>query len=84
MIHQKGIPTFFVSLSAADTRWVERLQCLGRIVDQKEYTNEEIENLTYFKKTRLINIDPVTCARYFDRRFQLFEKCFVQTTISVR
>ena len=71
-IRQLGIPTFFVSLSAADTRWKELLQCLGKIVDKKTYTLEEIENMTFDHKTRLINSDPVTCARFFDRRFQFF------------
>ena len=71
-IRQLGVPTFFVSLSAADTKWISLLQCLGKIVDGKSYTTSEIENMSYVQKTRLINSDPVTCARYFDRRFQHF------------
>ena len=73
-IRQLGIPTFFVSLSAADTRWQVLLQTLGEIVDQKVYSVEEVENMSYKDKTRLINSDPVTCARYFDRRFLYFLK----------
>ena len=73
-IRQLGIPTFFVSLSAADTKWQELLQSLGKIVDGKCYSFEEIENMSFNDRTRLINSDPVTCARYFDRRFQFFLK----------
>ena len=73
-IRQLGIPTFFVSLSAADTKWPELLQSLGKIVDNRVYTFEEIEHMSYTDKTRLVNSDPVTCARYFDRRFQYFLK----------
>ena len=71
-VRQNGIPTFFVSLSCADMKWVPLLQCLGELVDRKTYTKEEIESMSFFEKTRLINSDPVTTARYFDRRFQFF------------
>ena len=73
-IRQLGIPTFFISLSAADTKWPELLQSLGKIVDGKTYSLEEIENMSFSERTRLVNSDPVTCARYFDRRFQFFLK----------
>ena len=71
-IRQLGIPTFFVSLSAADTKWPELLQSLGQIVDGKTYSFEQIENMSFSERTRLVNSDPVTCARYFDRRFHFF------------
>ena len=73
-VRQLGIPTFFVSLSAADTRWPYLLQSLGRIVDHKEYSLQEIQEMSFQNRTRLINSDPVTCARFFDRRFQFFLK----------
>ena len=73
-IRQLGIPTFFVSLSAADTKWPELLQSLGKIVDGRLYTLDDINAMSFTDKTRLVNSDPVTCARYFDRRFQFFLK----------
>ena len=73
-VRQKGVPTFFISLSAADTKWESLIRCLGKIVDGKEYSKEEIQNLTFQDKTRLINGDPVTAARFFDRRFHYFLK----------
>lgn len=41
MIRQVGNPTWFCSLSAAETRWKHLLQALGRIVKKKQYTDVE-------------------------------------------
>jgi len=72
MIRQLGCPTWFVSLSAADTRWTDLLQILGRLVDKKEYTDQELKDMDWESRTRLVRADPVTCARFFDNRLQLF------------
>lgn len=72
MVRQMGIPTFFISLSCADTHWVGLIQSLGRIVDHKEYSEEQINSMNYLEKCRLINSDPVTCCRFFDNRFKVF------------
>ena len=39
---------------------------LGQLVDHKKYTDDELENLNWEEKCRLIQSDPVTCARHFD------------------
>ena len=62
----------YISLSAADTKWPDLLSTLGKLVDQKSYTEQEIENMDWNNKTRLIRSDPVTCARYFDHRVHKF------------
>ena len=46
MIHQLGNPTWFCSLSAAETRWTHLLKTLGRILEKKEYSDDEINNMT--------------------------------------
>ena len=74
MIRQLGNPTWFCSLSAAETRWVHLLKTLGRLVDKKDYSDNEIENMTWQQKSDLIQKDPVTCARNFDHMVQLFIK----------
>ena len=56
----------------ADTRWTDLLGSLAKLVDHKSYTQTELENFDWATKTRLINSDPVTCARYFDHRVQKF------------
>ena len=71
MIRQLGNPTWF-SFSAAETRWVHMLKTLGRLVDKKDYTDDEIENMTWSQKSDLIQKDPVTCARNFGHMVQLF------------
>ena len=72
MIRQLSLPTWFMSLSAADTRWTDLLRMLARLNDDIEYSDEEIENLSWQEKTKLVQKDPVTCSRYFDHRVQEF------------
>lgn len=72
MLRQCGIPTWFISLSAAETHWTPLLRSLGKFIDKTNYTNEEIEDFTWQTKCRLIKSDPVTAARYFDNRIQQF------------
>ena len=61
-----------MSLSAADTRWTDLLRMLARLNNDIEYSEEEIENLSWQEKTKLVQKDPVTCSRYFDHRVQEF------------
>ena len=72
MICQLGNPTWFCSFSAAETRWSHLLKTLGRIVEKKEYTDDETKQMTWEKKSDLIQKDPVTCVRNFDHMVQLF------------
>ncbi|KAJ8050135.1 hypothetical protein HOLleu_03215 [Holothuria leucospilota] len=66
MILQLGIPTLFMSFSAAETRWLHLLRILSRILDNKELTDSEILNMSWQEKSDLIQSDPVTCSRHFD------------------
>lgn len=72
MIRQLSIPTWFCSLSAAESRWTDLLKILGKLVNEKDYTDDDIENLTWQEKCKLIKSDPVTCTRYFNHRVQVF------------
>jgi hypothetical protein len=74
MVRQFGLPTFFVTLSAAETQWGELLVILKQVVDGQEITLDEANQLEYREKARLIREDPVTCARYFDHRFKELKK----------
>ena len=69
MIRQLGPATFFISLSAAETKWTHLLKILGQTVDKVEYSDDDIKNMTWETRCRLIQSDPITCARHFD--FQL-------------
>ncbi|XP_061190195.1 uncharacterized protein LOC133198054 [Saccostrea echinata] len=71
MIRQLGLPTWFISLSSADTRWQDLLKTLATL-DGKTPSQEELEALNWNEKSKLVKQDPVTCARFFDNRVQLF------------
>lgn len=64
MIRQLGLPTWFISLSAAETHWHELLSALGKIVDQIDYSTEQIDSMTWQTKCRLIKSDPVTASTF--------------------
>ena len=72
MIRQLSLPTWFISLSAADTRWTDLLKMLAKLNDDAELTDTDIENMTWQEKTNLVQKDPVTCSRYFDHRVNEF------------
>ena len=72
MIRQLGIPSLFMSLSANDLNWIPLLKVLSKFVNNTDLTDEEASELSWAEKTKLVQSDPVTCARYFDYRVQLF------------
>ena len=81
MIRQLSLPTWFVSLSAADTRWNDLLKMLAKLNDAVEYSDKEVEALTWQERTRLVQKDPVTCSRYFDHRVQEFLNTVLKSEI---
>ena len=50
MIRQLGPATLFYSFSSAETKWLHLLNILGQLVDQRNYTIEELENLNLEEK----------------------------------
>ena len=72
MIRQLSLPTWFMSLSAADTRWTDLLKMLAKLNNGVDYSDKDIEGLTWKEKTRLVQKDPVACSKYFDHRVQEF------------
>ena len=47
----------FISQSAAETKLPELLKALGQTVDNRTYTDEEIESMEFETKSRLIRGD---------------------------
>ena len=82
MIRQLGNQTWFCSFPAAETRWTHLLQTLGRIVEKKEYSDYEIQQMTWEQKSDLIKKDPVTCARNFDHIVQLFIRDVLKSSVA--
>ncbi len=73
-VRQEGMPALFFTQSCADTQWPELLKALGRLIDKKEYSDEEIENLSYDDRYRLVAADPVTVVRYFEHKCHKFQR----------
>ena len=65
---------FLCSFSSAETKWNHLLRILGNLMDHKNYSEEELNNLTWDDRCCLIQSDPVTCARHFDFQFNTFLK----------
>ncbi len=55
-----GKPTFFVTISAAETDWAGLLKALKQTVDKEDVTHEEARALEWATKCRLIKSDPVS------------------------
>lgn len=82
VVRQLGTPTWFFSLSAAETKWWSLLSTLGLLVDGKKYSESDISTMSWETKCRLIRSDPVTCARYFQHRVDSFLKVFLKSNAS--
>ena len=81
MIRQLGIPTLFISLSAADTKWLELLQSMYKLTNKKNITHEQLEKMPWNEKCNLISKDPGTCALYFNHRVKKFIKHILKAPI---
>ena len=68
MMIQLGTPTFFLTLSAAETKWEELLVILLKIVKNVDSNIEECRKLSFEEKSELIRKEPVICAKYFEHR----------------
>ena len=79
MIRQLGSASLFCSFSSAERQWAHLLRILGKLVNNKEYTDTELENLNWEEKCKLIQSDPVTCARHFDYQVNQFLRKFLMS-----
>lgn len=53
MINQLGLPTWFCSFSAAETKWAPLLKTLGELIENVSYTADEILNMIWKHKSKL-------------------------------
>ena len=74
MIRQLGPASLFCSFSSAETKWNHLLIILGNLINHKNYSKEELNNLTWDDRCRLIQSDLVTCAIHFDFQFNTLLK----------
>lgn len=62
IIKQLGLPTWFTTFSAAETRWNEVIETLLLLHNDKRSVND----IEWSERCSLINNNPVMCARMFD------------------
>lgn len=68
MIRQLGKPTFFLTVSANEIRWLPLLRILYKLKHKvTDVSDDIIKNLTAIEKNTLVNEDAVTCAIYFNK-----------------
>ena len=65
MIRQLSLPTWFMSLSAADTRWTDLLKMLAKLYNGISYTDKDIEGLTWQEKNKACSERPSFLLKIF-------------------
>ena len=73
MVKQLGIPTYFLTLLCADLRWDELPYMINKL-NNLGFSDEELKNLSYQERTKLLNENPVLVARHFQYKVQVFFK----------
>ena len=71
MIRQLGITTFFLTLSAADMQWPDIIQSIARQYGVT-HSDGEFAALSFEEKSKWLRQNPVTAARHFQYRLNVF------------
>lgn len=79
MICQLGTPTWFFTLSAADMKWPDMIQTIANQYGI-HYTDDEVNALSYDEKSNWLKQNPVTAARHFHYRLNIFFQDFLKST----
>ena len=79
MICQLGTPTWFFTLSAADFKWPDMIQTIARQYGV-HYTDEQVTALSFEEKSNWLKRNPVTAARHFHYRLNVFFQDFFKST----
>ena len=74
MIRQLGPAHVFLTLSSAETKWLELLVILKQTVDNQVISENEAKELSNHERRRLLRSDPVTAARYFRHKLKCIFK----------
>ena len=73
MINQLGIPTFFLTLSAADLHWPDMIKAVASQFGTT-LSDEDVMNMSFTERCRYVKLNPVTVARHFDYRLRTLFK----------
>ena len=61
MVKQLGVPTFLMTLSSADLKWNELVSIVNKL-HKLDLSEDNIKNLSYQDRCRLLNSNPVLVA----------------------
>ena len=78
MIRQLGLPTWFLTLSAADMQWPDVIQTIARQYGTT-FTDEEVASMSFDEKSKWLSQNPVTAARHFQHRLNTFFQKFLKS-----
>lgn len=76
MVRQLGIPTWFLTLSAADMQWPEVIKSIAHQYGES-LTDDDIKKMPWDEKCKWLKSNPVTAARQFKHRLDTFFKEFI-------
>ena len=79
MIRTLGIPTWFLTLSAADMKWPEVIQSIAKQYGTI-YTEQEVLELPWRLKSMWLRSNPVTPAQMFQYRLDAFVITFLKSS----
>ena len=79
MIRQLGTPTWFFTLSTADLKWPDMIKTIARQYGV-HYADDEVAALSFDEKSNWLKRNPVTAARHFHYRLNLFFQHFLKST----
>ena len=79
MICQLGTPTWFFTLSAADLKWPDMIQTIARQYGV-HYTDDQVAALSFEEKSNWLKRNPVTAARHFHYRLNVFFQDFLKSS----
>ena len=71
MLRTLGIPTWFMTLSAADLHWLEMLECVS-IHNKKHLTRKDIQKMSIKEWSDTLKANPVTAVTMFQYRVESF------------
>ncbi len=78
MIWQLGPPTFFVTFTNAESKWLPLLKCLYDLNSKKLGLNIPFDKLEPKHVANLIQCDPITCAWYYDHCMKSFHTLWMK------
>ena len=78
MLRQLGIPTWFLTLSAADLHWPEIIMSIGQQYG-RIFSQEDVKTMSWEEKCNWLRSNPVTAARQFQFRLDTFFQTFLRS-----